>query len=243
LVASPGVYAVGKTVTRVSGTYVIGTNNYTITANRAANNATTTATAAITIADVAPNAAISIVGSPTRLQSTATGNDYTIRITPSQTLLSAPTMAASSGTWQGSWVNNAGVWSRVLRINDTDPKGGQTFNTLAVTGLAGVVGNVITSGSAYIVGGFPTRTITFPAFAQWAPIGTSVVDFTKTTSLYTGAGTLTRYSDTAYHFQGFTIVNSAGVYTPNGTHLFISDSDFAGSNTTGTLQLDIAEAP
>ena len=241
-VTSPNTYAVTKTVTRVSGGYVIGANNYTITATKTSNAAVTTASSAVSIADTAPTAAISIVGSPARLQSTAAGNDYTVRITPNQTLNAAPTLVASSGTWQGSWVNNAGVWSRVLRITDTDPKGAQTFNTLQVTGLANVVGSTITSGGAYTVGGFPTRTITFPAFARYAPIGTSVTDITKVTASYTGATTLTRQTSTADVFQGFTIVNSAGNYSPTGTHLYISDAAFAGSNTTGTLQLDVTEA-
>lgn len=241
-VDSPSTYAPTKTVTRTGGGYIIGTNNYTITATKASNNATSTASSAISIADTAPTASISIVGNPPRLQATTAGNDYTVRITPNQTLNAAPTLTASSGTWQGSWVNNAGVWSRVLRINDSSPKGAQTFSNLQLTNLANVVGTTITSGGTYAVGGFPTRTITFPAFARYAPIGTSVTDISKVTASYTGATTLTRYSDTGDHFQGFTIVDSDGNYSPTGNHLFISDAAFAGSNTTGTLQLDVTEA-
>ena len=241
-VTSPNTYAASKTVTRVGGSYVVGTNNYTITATKTSNNASSTASSAISIANTAPTGAITIVGNPTRLQSTILGNNYTIRITPNQTLLSAPTLVASSGTWTGSWTNSGGVWSRTLQIADTDPKGAQTFNTLQVTGLAGVVGSTITSGSNYTVGGFPTRTITFSAFARYAPIGTTVGDITKVTSSYTGATTLTRFADTGDHFQGFSIVDGTGTYDPNGGYLFISDEAFAGSNTTGTLQLDVTEA-
>lgn len=241
-VTSPNTYAVSKTVTRVSGGYVVGTNNYTITATKTSNNAVSTASSAISIADTAATAAITIVGSPARLQSTAAGNDYTIRITPNQTVNTAPTLVASSGTWQGAWSNSANVWSRVLRITDTDLKGAQTFSSLQLTNLAGVVGSTITSGAAYTVGGFPTRTITFPAFARYTPIGTSVTDITKVTAAYTGASTLTRYTDTGDHFQGFTIVDADGNYSATGNHLFISDAAFAGSNTSGTLQLDVAEA-
>jgi hypothetical protein len=110
-----------------------------------------------------------------------------------------------------------------------------------MTGLAGIIGTVITAGSAYNVGGFPLRTITFPAFAQFAPIGTTVADFSKVAASYTGASVLTRYSDTAQHFQGFTITDGSGNFDPNGGYLFISDAAFAGSNTSGTLQLDIEE--
>ena len=241
-VTSPNAYAATKTVTRVGGGYVIGTNNYTITANKASNNATAVASAQVTIANTAPTAAISIVGSPARLQSTSAGNDYTIQLTPSQTLGSTPTLVASSGTWQGIWTNNFGIWSRVLRISDPNPKGAQTFNTLQVTGLAGVVGTSITAGASYTVGGFPTRTITFPAFARFTLIGTTVTDITKVTASYTGATTLARQTNTADVFQGFTIVSSDGTYNPTGGYLFISDAAFAGSNTTGTLQLDVTES-
>ena len=241
-VTSPNSYAASKTVTRTGGGYVVGTNNYTITATKTSNNAVSTASSAISIADTAATAAITIVGSPARLQSTAAGNDYTVRITPNQTINTAPTLVASSGTWQGPWTNSANVWSRTLRIADTDSKGAQTFNTLHLTGLAGVDGTTISSGSAYTVGGFPTRTITFPAFARYAAIGTNVSDITKVTASYTGATTLTRYTDNGSHFQGFSIVDGTGAYDANGGYLFISDADFAGSNTSGTLQLDVVES-
>lgn len=241
-VANPNAYAAAKVVTRVGGNYVNGMTNYTITATKASNGATTTATSAINIANAAPTAAISIVGSPTRLLSSAAGTDYVVRITPSQTLSSAPTLVASSGTWQGSWTFGGGAWSRTLRISDSDPKGTQTFSSLSISNNALVSGSTITAGSTYTVGGFATRTITFPAFAQFAPIGTTVVDFSKVTAAYTGAATLTRQASTDELFQGFTIVDASGNYDPNGGYIFLTDSAFAGSNTTGTLQVDIAEA-
>lgn len=235
------VYAVAKTVTRSGGTYSLGSNNYTITATKSSNNATTTASSAVTIADAAPTAAITIVGSPARLASSPLGVSYTITISASQSLLSAPSISASSGTWLGSWAGSGSVWTRVLRIADADAKGAQTFGSLIATGLAGVVGSVISSGSVYTVGGFGTRTITFPAFARFAAIGTTIVDITKVTSSYTGSSVLTRQTSTVDTFQGFTIVDAAGNYSATGGYLFVSDSAFANSNTSGTLQLDIAE--
>lgn len=240
-VANPSTYAAAKTVTRVGGTYVYGTNNYTITATKASNGAVTTASAAVTIAHAAPTAAITIAGNPTRLQSSVAGQNYTITVTANQRLNSAPNITPSSGTFQGSWTGSGTTWTRVLRVTDADAKGPQTF-TASLNNLANVVGTTLTAGGAYTVGGFPTRTITFPAFARFAAIGTTVGDFTKVTASYTGAAALTRYADTADHFQGFSIVNASGEYDPNGGYLFISDAAFAGSNTTGTLQLDIAEA-
>lgn len=239
-VTDPTTYAVSKTVTRSGGTYSFGTNNYTISATKTSNNATSTAQSAVTIADAAPTAAITYTPAG-RMASSPGGVNYTVTITANQQIAGTPSLTASSGTWQGSWTGTGTTRTRVLRIVDTDPKGSQTFSELAITGLAGVVGSTITSGAAYTVGGFATRTITFPAFARFAPIGTSVVDITKVTAAYTGSVTLTRRTDTNNAFQSFTIVNSAGVYDPTGTHLFISDADFAGSNTSGTLQLDIQE--
>lgn len=240
-VTAPTTYGASKTVTRVGGTYSYGVNNYTITATKASNGAVSTATAAITIADAAPTAAITISGSPTRLRSSPTGQDYTITVTASQRLNTAPSITPSSGTFQGSWSGSGTTWTRVLRIVDSDPKGAQTF-TASLTNLANVNGTTLTAGGTYTVGGFPTRTITFAAFERYHAIGTTVVDITKVTASYTGASVLTRYADTDSHFQGFTIVDAAGNYDPTGGYLFISDEAFANSNTTGTLQLDVTEA-
>ena len=240
-VTDPTSYTASKTVTRTGGSYSVGVNNYTISATKTSNNATTTASSAVSIADVAPTASISIAGSPARLMSSPTGTDYTVTITANQQLSSAPSLTASSGTWQGSWTGSGTTWTRVLRIFDSSPKGAQTFSSLSVTGLAGVVGTTITAGASYTVGGFVTRTITFPAFARFAAIGTNIVDFTKVQAWYTGSIELTRYADTGIYFQGFTIVDAAGNFDPTGSYLFISDAAFAGSNTSGTLQLDIRE--
>lgn len=234
-------YVATNTVTRVSGTYVYGTNNYTITAKKSSNGATTTASTAVSIANAAPTAAISITGNPARLRSTPSGQDYVITVTANQRLSVAPAIVASSGTWQGSWTGSGTTWTRTLRIADVDPKGGQTF-TATLTNIANVTGSTLTAGSAYTVGGFPTRTITFSAFERYHAIGTNVVDITKVTASYTGSTVLTRYTDTLSHFQGFTIVDADGNYSPTGGYLFISDADFASSNTTGTLQLDVTEA-
>jgi hypothetical protein len=241
-VASATTYAATKTVTRTGGTYVFGTNNYTITATKASNAATSTASSAVAIADTAPTAAITYA--PTgRMLSSPTGVSYTVTITANQQLLSAPSLVASSGTWQGSWTGSGTTWSRVLKIVDTDPKGAQTFSSLSVTGLAGVVGTTISSGSAYTVGGFATRTITFTTpFERFHAIGTNIVDITKVTASYTGSTVLARRTDTVDTFQSFTIVDAAGNYSATGGYLMISDIAFAGSNTSGTLQLDITEA-
>ena len=241
-IAAPSTYSSSKTVTRSGGTYSVGVQNYTITANKASNNATSTASSAISIADVAPTAAITISGNPTRLLSSPAGVDYTIVITATQQLQSPPVLVASSGTFLGSWTGSGTTWSRTLRISDTDLKGAQSFTGLSITGLSSITGTTITSGSTYTVGGFINRSVTFPAFARYAPIGTSVQTISKVTASYTGGTVLARQPNTSDVFQGFTIVDSAGNYDPFGDHLFISDAAFAAANTSGTLQLDISEA-
>lgn len=241
-VTNPTTYAATKTVTLTGGTYVYGTNNYTITATKTSNNATTVASSAVSIAAVAPTAAITYapIG---RMASSPTGVSYTVTITANQRLNVAPSLAASSGTWQGSWTGSGTTWSRVLLITDASPKGSQVFSSLSVTGLANMVGTAITSGAAYVVGGFTTRIVIFDAFERYHAIGTNIVDISKVTSKYTGAaGNLTLQASTADVFQGFTIVDSAGNYNPTGGYLYISDAAYAGANTSGTLQLDITEA-
>lgn len=242
-VASPNTYAASKSVSRVSGGYVIGVNNYTITATKSSNGATVTKSAAISIADTAPTAAISITGSPARLISSAAGQSYTVTITANQSLYAAPSLSAPSGTWSGSWTGSGTTWSRTLVVKDTDAKGSFNFSGLSLPNLAGVIGNTISSGAAYTIGGFATRTLTFAAFSQLAAIGTNVANISKVTAKYTGnANNLTLQNSTVNAFQGFTITDAAGNYNPNGGYLFITDQAYAGANTSGTLMVDIGEA-
>jgi hypothetical protein len=240
-VNNPTTIFPSKTATRTSGTYVTS-NNYTITATKASNNATTVRNGSVKIADTAPTAAVTIIGNPSRLRSSAAGEDYIVQIAPTQVLSGAPTMEASIGTWQGSWTSSGNNWRRTLRITDADAKGAGTFNTLSMTNEALVAGTVITGGSGYTVGGIVFREITFPAFARFAAIGSAVLDINKTDARYSGAeDPLTLRNDTNDVVASYTIVDASGLYDPVGTHLFISDAAFAGSNTSGTLKLDFEE--
>jgi hypothetical protein len=241
-VAGPTSYSATKTVTRTSGNYVTG-NNYQIVATRSSNGASATFNGAINIAHVAASAVVSIIGNPARLQSSPAGNDYTVQIAPDQVLAGAPSMDASSGTWIGSWTPSGNNWRRTLRIADSDAKGAQTFSNLSMTNKAGKVSGTITSGASYTVGGLVLRTITFPAFARFTPIGSSVVTIGKTVAKYSGtADNLTLRNDTNQAAASYTIVNSAGNYNATGDHLFLSDLDYANSNTSGTLRVDFSES-
>lgn len=241
-VDTPNVYAASKIVTRVGGNYVVGTNNYTITATKASNGAVSTASSAISIANAPATASISITGNPTRLISSSAGQSYTVNVTPNQLLNSAPSLDASSGTWSGSWTLSGSTYSRTLVIKDGDPTGAETFSNLVLTGLANVAGSTITAGANYTVGGFLLRVLTVPAFSQIVAIGTNVTNINKTDSKYAGAtANLTLRSDTSQFQEGYTITDANGTYNPTGGYLFLTDATFAGSNTSGTLQVQIEE--
>ena len=236
---SPNVYAVSKAITNHQTGYINGALNYTITANRAANNATATKTGSIKIATIPATA--SITTSPAgRMVSSPAGTSYSVRVTPSQALASAPSLTSSVGTWSGSWTLVGAYWQRALVIKDTDARGVGTFSGLTITSLTNIAGSTITSGAAYIVGGFSSRTVTFPAFSRVAPIGATVADVTKLSASISGTS-LTRYTDNAQHSSGFYPANADGSYNATGTYMGLSDSLFAGSNTTGTLQATIQE--
>lgn len=230
-----------KNITNTHTGYVGDGTNITITATRTANNATTVRDGLAKIATDAASADITIAGNPSRLRSSASGIDYEIIITANQELSSEPALNVSIGSWQGDWTFSGGAWRRDLRIVDSDPKGTGTFTSLELSGLSGIIGTTITSGENYEVGGFVSRTITFPAFSRVAAIGTPVVDETKTAAQIAGGNVLTRYSDNNVRENGYYIANDDGSYNSTGMYVGLSDSDFAGSNTTGTLQVVIQE--
>lgn len=237
---SPSTYSVTKSFTNTFSGYFGSGSNITITATRAANGAVASTAGLAKIATVAATGAISITPSG-RLTSSAAGIDYTVRITPSQQLSSAPSLNASHGAWQGAWTASGSDWIRTLRITDAVARGTGTFTDMVLTNLSLLTDSVITSGQNYTVGGFSSRAVTFPAFSRVAPIGVNVADQTKTTAQLVGGASMTRYTDNAIHADGYYIANSDGTYNPTGSYLGLSDSVFAGSNTSGTLQASIQE--
>ena len=239
--ATPGGFATYKTVTNSATVYANSGTNYTVTANRVANNATASFSGLVKVAAIPATASISIGGTPTRLVSSPTGTSYEVRVAPSQELASAPTLAASAGTWVGSWTFNGTYWYRTLKILDTDPKGAASFSGLAMTGLSLINGTVITSGANFTVGGIASRVITFPAYSRVAPIGTSVSDSAKTSATIVGGNTLTRFTNNSVQLNGYFIANSDGTYNQNGSYLGLSDSALTGANTSGTLQVTFQE--
>lgn len=239
-IPNPSTYAADKVVDTAFSGYVGSGTNFSVTANRHANNASTSGSVLVRIASVEPSAYVQILGNPTRLISSPVGVDYEIRLYPSQLVSAAPTLNASLGAWQGSWANMGAYWKRSLRIADAVPRGSGLFSDLVLTGPSGLVGADITAGSTYNVGGFTSRTITFPAFSRVAALGVAVADPSKV-SVVVGTNTLTRYTDNNVRTGGWYPANSDGSYNANGNYVGLSDSLFAGANTTGTLQATVQE--
>ena len=242
-VADPTTYAEVKPVTCLNAGYVGSGENITVTAVRHANGATTIRTGLARVASVPPTAAISIAGNPARLASSPAGTTYEVRITPSQTLGAAPTLSASLGAWSGSWTQVGSYWRRNLLVNDAVPRGAGLFSNLSLTGMSNYPGDEITSGATYTVGGLSSRTLTVPAFSRTAALGANVGDATKTTASIVGGAALVRQTSAAVVQGGYYIADLSGVYNPTGAYLALSDTAFAGANTTGTLQITFAEAP
>lgn len=236
-IADADVYAVSKSVTLNSGTYNVA-NNYTITARKASNGAVSTRTGSIRIANQAAVGTISVLNNPARLRSSAAGTQYTLRVQANQLLSGNPEITLSAGEFSGEWTFGGGVYSRNFIVRDSDPRG-----DLVASGTVSNIGLVESSASqTFQIGGLVERTIVFPAFARYAAIGANVVDINKTRARYAGQGTdLNRRLDTTDVPASFTIVDENGLFNPNGGYLFISDAAFAGSNTSGTLQLTFEE--
>lgn len=239
---APTAYAPTKAVQLVGAGYAGNGTNITITATRANNGATTVRTGLLKYATTPASAAITIEGSPTRLVSSPAGQDYVVLLQPTQELLTPPALNASLGQWQGAWALSSGAWHRTLRITDATPRGAGLFSGMALTGLSGIVGTAITSGSAYTVGGMAPRTVTFPAFSRVAPLGGTVALVDNTAAQITGGAVLTRYDDTTVRSNGYYIANAAGAYNPVGAYLALSDAVFAGANTTGDLTAEFSES-
>ncbi len=239
VVDEPAVYAATKLV----GHSLIGYHQpvYQITATRAANGAQASTSTTLSVATLAPTASISITPSG-RLTSSPAGNDYTVRISPNYPLLSAPSLNASAGTWQGAWTASGSGWVRTLRITDDTPRGPAIFSALAMIGVSGIPGTAITAGSTYTVGGFSQRTLTYPAFSRVAALGTTVGIAAKLSAQIVGGNVLILQTNNNVVSTGFYPANADGTYNATGAYIGLSDSAFAGANTSGTLQITVAEA-
>ena len=246
---NPTVYEAAKIVTRNSGTYNISVNNLTITATKITNNKVATRSVVVYIANTLHNTNITLPYA--RLRSSPAGTDYTVTITCSQQLSSAPVLASlvsGQGTWQGAAFAGSGTtWTRTVRIADADSKGTFTFTGLTSTNLAGKVSHAITSGASYILGGFTFRVLTVAAWPnRETAIGTSVVTTSKLrcTNLSKGAsGSLNyTYQNTlADILDTYDITQPSGVLNTTGNLWRNNDLPNSVSNTSGSLAIECEE--
>lgn len=253
-IASPTSYQPGKIATYSSGTYNISTNNFTISANRAANDADSTSSTVVWIAAVAPT--LSVSNPASRLRSG--GNDgtsaqsHTITINSSQRLQSAPTLAKDTGgTWLGggfSWSAPATSFTRSLQVHDDDSKGTYNWGAISGTGLAGLTSSTNTGDTQYVLGGFVQRTITVAAFGTSAQINVEISTYSKVSS--TGSGQtlawsvkdLTTRSTIGDTTGGQANTWSASATFTNPTTIYILDTAAAASSSqasTFTIQESI----
>jgi hypothetical protein len=248
-VTPTGVYSDPKDVIRVGGSYNVSVDNFRITANRTANGTQTIVQGVVRIANVVPTAGIA---TPTRMRSGGndgtSAQDHQVTITANQLLLSAPSVDADSGgtsrgVFQGGGFTGSGTtWNRDLRVDETipDEKGVFTFSNLSVTGLAGLVGTVITSGASYTLGGFVSRNLTFSVpFSPNTTLNTEVVDFSKLTAVdLTGSAGPTAIKQSIGTpppvVDGYTI-DALGI---NPTTVIWLDTVAVGNNSTGTARID-----
>jgi hypothetical protein len=169
-----------------------------------------------------------------------------VSIVANQQLLNAPSLAAGVGGGTligGGFVGGPSTWTRTLNVSDNDTKGAYTFGSLVATGLAGLVQSVINSGSAYTLGGFVARALTFAPFSQSTALNVGVVTYAK---LQAGIFTATNQPAARNATQGdhsnllntFT-VDSLGNVGP--TNLWWNDVAAAGSNSGGTAQITAVE--
>lgn len=248
-ISSDTTYEATKTAARSGGSYNIATSNFKITAQRSANGSQATASACVKIAHAPQTIAITAAA---RLRSGGnagtSAQNHTITITASQQLLSAPTLTAPCGTWQGTGFAGSGTtWTRALQIHDDDTKGAYSFTDLATTNLAGKAVTTIGSGASYTVGGFVVRTLTVSAWPnREAAIGAQVSNTAKLrcTNLSEGlTGTLNFVHQATVNDLDnyYTITSPTGVFNAAGTLWYNCDAANASGNTAGTMQVELEE--
>ena len=247
-ISNPTTFATAKTVTRLSGSYNIATTNFRITATKTTNAAVTVRNAVVYIANVA--CTVSLSEAYARLRSSPSGVSYTVTLTASQSLYSTPTLAAlgaNEGLWVGGFSGGGVTWTRTILVKDSDTKGTFTFTGLVATNLAGIVTNTITSGAAYVLGGFTFRTLTIAAWPnREVAIGCAVSNTAKLrcTNLSKGvSGSLndTFVANTVDAVDKFTITQPSTVYNAAGNLWYNNDLSNAVSNTGGTAQIELEE--
>ena len=209
-------------VNRLAGGYNIGTTNLTATAQRVANATTSTTNVVVWIADTNP--VITKTLPAARLRSGVAAQNHVITLGSDQRLISIAMGAGTitgdaAGTFSGSWAtaNNGLTNTRTLVVADNDPKGTATFTGLSAVNLAGKEVTTVTTDLDYELGGFVTRTVTFPLWdggaIRIADIGTNVSDTAKLVVFNISKNSATTYRGTVGdEVDKFTITNGNELY-------------------------------
>ncbi len=209
-------------VNRLAGGYNIGTTNLTATAQRVANATTSTTNVVVWIADTNP--VITKTLPTARLRSGVVAQNHVITLGSDQRLISIAMGAGTitgdaAGTFSGSWAtaNNGLTNTRTLVVADSDPKGTATFTGLSAINLAGKEVTTVTTDLDYVLGGFTTRTVSFPLWDGSAiritDIGTDVVDTAKLVVFNISKNSASTYRGTVGNeVDKFTITNSNELY-------------------------------
>ena len=224
-------------VNRLAGGYNIDTTNLTATAQRVANATTSTTNVVVWIADTNP--VITKTLPAARLRSGVAAQNHVITLGSDQRLISIA-MGAAAGTFSGSWAtaNNGLTNTRTLVVADSDPKGTATFTGLSAINLAGKEVTTVTTNLDYVLGGFVTRTVSFPLWdanqIREVAIGTDVVDVTKLVAFNVTRNRATTYRATVGdEIDKFTIIN--------GNTLYNCDLENASTALTSPVLITIEE--
>ena len=230
-------------VNRLAGGYNIDTTNLTATAQRVANATTSTTNVVVWIADTNP--VITKTLPTARLRSGVVAQNHVITLGSDQRLISIAMGAGTitgdaAGTFSGSWAtaNNGLTNTRTLVVADSDPKGTATFTGLSAINLAGKEVTTVTTDLDYVLGGFVTRTVTFPLWDGGAirivDIGTDVVDTSKLVAFNVTRNRATTYRATVGdEIDKFTIIN--------GNTLYNCDLENASTALTSPVLITIEE--
>jgi hypothetical protein len=202
------------------------------TAIKNTNNSSVNGSVSVRVVNVGPSLNITIDNNPVGLIRSPLGTSYTLRIVASQPLISL-SVPGITLTPNGART----TWTGTLKIYDNTPTGNLTITASA----SGAAAHSSEESADFIVGGFSSRNITWPAFSRVAPIGIPVyLDSNVTVVL--GNKSLLRQTDATDRPEGFYVADANGSYNPNGSYIALSDVAFAGSNTTGSLQGTVAES-
>lgn len=229
-----------KVVSRINGDYNISVSNFTISATRNANGSTTISNNIVNIANI--DTIININEQYARLISAPTGYQSWIKLISNQKLLEAPTLTIPCGIWVNNFTSSDNItWNRTISISDSDIKGIYPYTSMSAKNLAGKVVSIITGNSDYIIGGFSTRKIVFPAFQSTMPIGCTVSDTSKL-SVIDLSGYVFTYKNTLTNGTlNYTIVDSSGNLDIHGGFIKLLDSGVINQNSTGTYWINIGE--